>query len=115
MKRDMELIRGLLLQVEGEEEPDLSKWTEEQQVYHMALLIEADLVHGATAEGSMGETVAAHAIRLTWDGHEFLEAARDDTVWKKAREQIAKAGGHVTLPILTALLTQFLKQQIGMP
>lgn len=47
MKRDMDLIRLKLMQVEGEEPaPDLSAYTEEQQVYHMALLIEAGLVDG---------------------------------------------------------------------
>ena len=37
MKRDMELIRLSLLEVEGEEpKPDLSAYTEEQKVYHVA-------------------------------------------------------------------------------
>lgn len=44
MRRDMDLVRLLLLQVEGEEAPDLSAYTNEQQIYHKALLIDAGLV-----------------------------------------------------------------------
>ena len=47
MKRDMNLVRLLLLQHEGEEPtPDLSGFTDEQQLYHEALLIEAHLLDG---------------------------------------------------------------------
>ena len=47
MKRDMELIRLSLLEVEREEPaPDLSGYTKDQKVYHMALYIEAGLVDG---------------------------------------------------------------------
>lgn len=47
MKRDMNLIRLQLLESEGgEPKPDLSAYTEEQLMYHSALLIEAGLVHG---------------------------------------------------------------------
>jgi hypothetical protein len=47
MKRDMNLIRLFLLETEGEDpKPDLSAYTEDQRVYHSALLIEAELVHG---------------------------------------------------------------------
>jgi hypothetical protein len=47
MKRDMELIRLSLLEVEREEPaPDLSGYTKDQKVYHMALYIKAGLVDG---------------------------------------------------------------------
>ena len=43
MKRHLELIRLSLIEVEGEEPaPDLSGYTEDQKVYHMALCIEAN-------------------------------------------------------------------------
>jgi len=48
MRRDMNLIRQLLLLYEGEEpKPDLSQFSEDQQVYHSALLIEAKPVDGS--------------------------------------------------------------------
>ena len=55
MKRDMELIRLSLLEVEGEKPvPDLSAYTEDQKVYHMALCIEAGLVDGDIVKDGNG-------------------------------------------------------------
>lgn len=115
MKRDMDLIRALLLQTEEEEKPDLSGWTEKQQVYHMALLIEANLVHGEIIEDQNGRVASTLTTRLTWDGHEFLDAARDDTVWKKVKEKLAAVGTNVAWPVLTAVLTDLAKKKLGIP
>jgi len=116
MKRDMNLIRLLLLEVEGEEpRPDLSAYTEDQRIYHSALLIEAGLVHGQVLENGSGQPVGTVISRPTWAGHEFLDAARNDTIWKKATEQIKKSGVDVTITLLKDILNQLLKQSLGLP
>ncbi len=116
MKRDMNLIRLLLLETEGEEPgPDLSSFTEEQRVYHSALLIEAGLVHGEIILDGNGQPAGAVALRLTWAGHEFLDAARNDAIWHKAGERIKKSGVDVTISLLQELLKQLLKQSLGLP
>jgi hypothetical protein len=116
MKRDMDLIRLLLLQCEGEEpKPDLSSYTEEQQVYHAALLVEAALIHGAVLKDGEGHLVGAAMVRLTWAGHEFLDAARNETIWRKAGERIKKAGVQVTVAVLEELLKKLLKEPLGLP
>ncbi|MFZ1073703.1 MAG: DUF2513 domain-containing protein [Verrucomicrobiia bacterium] len=53
-------------------------------------------------------------MRPTWDGHEFLDAARNDTIWRKAGEQIKKSGVDVTLSLLKEILNQILKQSLGL-
>jgi hypothetical protein len=112
----MELIRLELLRVEGEHpEPDFEGFTEEQQVYHMALCIEAGLVDGTIIPNGSGYPVATAAIRLTWKGHEFLDAARNDTIWKKALGNIKKAGVQVTLPVLEEVLKKAAKELLGLP
>ncbi len=113
MKRDMELVRALLLDIEGEDKPDLSKWSEKQQLYHLDILIEAGLVLGYPIKDGKGETATVETIRLTWDGHEFLDAARNEKVWSKAKEKLKTVGGSVSLPVLTSLLTSLMKHQIG--
>ena len=115
MKRDMDLIRLLLLRAEGEEPaPDLSAYPHEQQVYHSALLIEAGLVRGEIITDGNGQPNATVTLRLTWKGHEFLDAARNDTVWKKAAETTKKAGVHVTMAVLEELLKKLLKEPLGL-
>jgi hypothetical protein len=116
MKRDMNLIRFLLLDTEGEDpKPDLSPYSEEQKVYHSALLIEAGLVDGRIIGGSNGEPVGTVTLRLTWAGHEFLDAARNDTIWHKAGERIKKSGVDVTMSLTKEILNQILKQSLGLP
>ena len=115
MKRDMNLIRSLLLDIEGEEpKPDLSQYSQEQVIYHTALLIEAGLVDGSIVEDATGYPAMTTTTRLKWMGHEFLDAARDEKSWKRALIVIGKAGGSITLPILKQMLTDFLKDKLGM-
>ena len=116
MKRDMNLIRLQLLETEGEDpKPDLSAYTEEQLVYHSALLIEAGLVHGEVVLDGNGQPVGTVTAPLTWAGHEFLDAARNDTIWHKASERIKKSGVDVTISLMKEILNQLLKQSLNLP
>ena len=116
MKRNMDLIRLLLLKTEGEEPiPDLSGYTNAQLVYHSTLLIEAKLIHGGVITDNKGEVQATNSIRLTWAGHEFLDAARNGTIWKKVLGQIKKAGIQVTLPLLEELLKKSAREILDLP
>jgi hypothetical protein len=112
----MNLIRLLLLETEGAEPtPDFAAFTEDQRVYHSALLIEAGLVHGEIITDGNGQPASTITLRLTWAGHEFLDAARNVTIWKKAEDRIKKAGVDVTISVMSELLKQLLKQSIGLP
>jgi len=116
MKRDMNLIRLLLLDTEGEEpRPDLAGFTEEQRIYHSALLIEAGLIEGVIRKDENGFPSGTVRVRLTWAGHEFLDAARNDTIWKKASEKIKQSGVQVTISLLEELLKKLLKESLGLP
>lgn len=110
----MELIRLLLLDVEGETKPDLSKYTQDQITYHTALLVESELAHGGIGEDERGYPIAAGATWLSWKGHEFLDAARNETVWKKAVSKIKEAGASLPLTILQEVLTVGIKNQMGL-
>lgn len=116
MKRDMELIRLLLLKVEGEEpKPDLSGYTQKQQGYHLAKLIEAGLVNGEISRDNNGNATGAVPIELTWDGHEFLDAARSDKVWNRALSKVKSEGVGVSIGVLKELLVQVAKGFLGIP
>ena len=115
MKRDMDLIRLLMLQTEGEEpRPDLSGYTQAKVLYHYALLIEANLVHGSIIPDKNGDIGATNILRLTWAGHEFLDAARNDTIWKKSWQKITNSGVQVTMTVLEDLLKSNIKEVLGL-
>ncbi len=123
MRRDMDLIRALMLAVEsagdylGVDSGDLhiEGRSAAEIANHVRLLVQAGLLEGseATGDGDGDGTWCFISLRLTWDGCEFLDAARDDTRWRRARDQIRKVGS-VTLPLLSQLLISYLKQELGL-
>lgn len=115
MKRDMELIRAILLHLENGEGSSLPKqYTEEVVAYHIGLCIEANLVHGKIMEDQDGDICGAAMWRLTWEGHEFLDAARNTGVWDKVMATIKAEAAAVPFTILKALLFKMLKEKTGL-
>lgn len=121
MKRDMDLIRLLLLDVEGETKVDLSKYDEEQIWGHKKLLIDSGLVKGKLFEEPSPQVrkksvVVGEDIQgLTWKGHDFLDSARSETVWKKAKMKLASTVGTASFEVIKALLISLAKSEIGLP
>jgi hypothetical protein len=118
MKRDMDLVRKILQAVEAEasgyapNELKIEGYSDEEIGYHALLMAEAGLVIGADITG-MGDTTPTGMIqRLTWEGHDFLDAARQEAIWQKARESIGATVGGVTFGVLKALLIALAKQQL---
>lgn len=92
MRRDFDLIRLLLQEIEGVEDvSDLSKYTKDQQLYHSCLLIEAGLVHGTIVVDQNSNPAHARISRLTWDGHEFLDMTRDPSIWNKVKGAVVES------------------------
>jgi hypothetical protein len=113
MKRDMDLIRLQLMRVEGEEpEPDLAAYSEDQKIYHMALLIEGGLVDGLIRTDGNGYPSGTVAIRLTWSGHEFLDAARNDTIWHKVSKKFKGEGLSIGFELLKTVLIETAKDHL---
>lgn len=118
MKRNPDLIREILFKIEEHQDTeceltdkDLTKTASEEEVlYHVELLIEAGLIKAEMANDITGREVAC-IDRLTWEGHNFVEAARNNTNWQKAKTIMAKTGGFV-LELTKPLLLELLKQQI---
>lgn len=119
MKRDMDLIRKLLLDLEtrdkdGSTDSDISlNYPEEQILYHAYLLVDARLATGFDISHDGCALPQYSLLSLTWNGHEFLEAARNETNWNKAKNVFAKAGG-ILLPVLFEYLASEIKKQIGL-
>jgi len=108
MKRDMELIRLLLIKGESDENPlELSSYAVEDQLYNLQLMEDANLIVARFDRGNCNEVTGASIERLTWAGHDFLDSTRDSKIWKAAKEHIIKPGVSWTF----SLLMEWLKQQ----
>jgi len=116
MKRDFQLIRKIMLEIEANSNGvdfaslEINNSSREQIEYHLALLTEAGLIKAF--DRSSGNELVFIPIRLTWEGHEFLDNARNETVWNKTLQDIGQIAGSVALPILRELLTAALRAQL---
>ena len=117
MKRNMDLVRLLLMRSEGDENAAAAceKFGVDERAYHVQLLIDAGLVEGIVRPNQKGEFTGAVVSRLTWAGHDFLQSIRDDTLWKKAKQQVLKPGASWTFDILKEWAKHELKQRLGLP
>ena len=121
MKRDMDLIRALLLQFEkATDQVDATRLTipnfsRDEIIYHTQLLSEAGLIRAHLyADDSSYLPQIAQVDRLTWEGHEFLDAARDDSTWQKAKETVLSKLGTVSLAVFQSLLISIAKSQLNL-
>ena len=78
----------------------------------MRLLAEAGLLEAVDATAGAG--LDWRPKRLTWKGHEFLDDARNENVWRKTQELVQEKGGSVSLGVLQALLTEVAKSLFGL-
>lgn len=119
MQRDMELIRKILMVIEQTPtgyapELEIEGYLSTQVGYHAYLLIDAGLAHGHEVSAIGSEAPQGLIISLTWEGHEFAEAARDDRRWNRAMGMVAEKGGDVTLDVLKQLLVSLMKGSSGL-
>lgn len=111
MTRDMELVRLLLLQQEqGKAPPELAKYGAQEVCYNVALMADAGLVHASFAPDATNPEFA-QISRLTWAGHDFLDATRNSAIWKAAKDHILKTGVSWTFQTLMEYLRRELLLQ----
>ena len=110
MKRDMDLIRIILLSVEqNHANKFLSDYDEDTIKYHKALCIEADLVEGAILPSGTGNREIPSAVmikKLTWSGHDFIDAIASDTNWTKVKDFLKDGGKQLTIETVKAAVIQ---------
>jgi uncharacterized protein DUF2513 len=119
--RDMDLIRKMVLAIEdaptgfAPRKLSIEGYTPDQIGYHAYLMIDAGLALGTRVDhqGSTGPN--AMLKNLTWAGHEFADAARDQTRWNKAMGIVKEKSGSVTLTVLTELLKSLMKGALNLP
>jgi len=121
MKRDMDLIRELLLKLESlpaergavfhiapdDVEVAVSGYDGDQIAYHLSLIREAGFIESPGSQPMDGITFS----RLSWDGHDFLDAIRDPEIWAKTKRGALAAGGF-TFDLLKDLARGYIKKQI---
>jgi hypothetical protein len=93
VKRDIELIRLLLLrEEEGAAPAELVASDAASINYNSVLAIEAGLLRGQVYEEGGSNLPIGLVTGITWAGHDFLDATRDPRIWKRTRNRALALG-----------------------
>ncbi|PZV07639.1 MAG: hypothetical protein DCF32_06765 [Leptolyngbya sp.] len=124
MKRDLELIRAILLRVE--ETPigrslssplKVDGYGDDVIAEHVRLLKEAGYIEAQLVIGF--NQVGVHQVqdfsitRLLNDGHDFIADAKNPTVWKKTIDFLASKGGDVSLAVVKGVAAKMAFEYFG--
>ncbi|MBN8734047.1 MAG: DUF2513 domain-containing protein [Acidobacteria bacterium] len=122
MKRNMDLVRALLLDVEANQLLSNGRFRLEATGYsrqdisdHLALMRQGGLVwqeqlaRFVTATGEESGSVPA---ALTWHGHEFLDQIRSEDVWGRVKEHALRVSGGLSLEVIKFFIPEVLRQLI---
>ncbi len=124
MKRDMDLIRQILLDFENgkkswscltksvadaicaEDEHVVPDDIAKAHDYHINLL-----VIGGFIEAERNSASVWYIERMTWHGHDFIDSVRDNDIWKETKNAAKSVGGW-SVEILTSLAKGFIKTKL---
>jgi hypothetical protein len=106
----MDLIRLILLNVEDLPlnqywSEELPGYTHDQVFYHVEQMNKAGLIHA-----SLFQPDGFVVYDLTPEGHDFIAAARSDTVWNKAKQTVLSNAGTWTLEAMKYALSVIMQQ-----
>jgi Hypothetical protein (DUF2513) len=113
MQRNMDLVRTILLRMEGNpsgwapHDLGIKGFSPEEIGYHCHIMVQEGLIEGADVTSSRSGGPEAIPTSLTWKGHEFLDLARDQDRWNRAKAVIAKVGS-APIAVWTKVLTDLL-------
>ena len=125
MKRDLDLIREIMLVLEDKMEYGKNfKSTQlieviqdktlsaEKLAYHVGLLVENDFIKAKEYKYQSGEPTDYLINTITSQGQDFIDTIRQDTTWNKIKDKSSNIGGF-TLSLLVDIGKEYLKKQIG--
>ena len=115
MKRDLDLVRKMLLSIEQPGDGGEISWAELEREgyelsavnYHLELLNDAGLIKA-------DELVPGQwwPERMTWAGHEFLDAARDERLWEESRRRVERRFETAPFEIVHELLVRMARDEL---
>ena len=115
MKRDMNLVREILLWATDQDasgvnaNPTIVGYSADQVSHHVHLMSQAGLVEAAVTTALSDPGPTALLLSVTWAGHDFVDAARDNTIWNKAKRKVLSSGSSFTFDLLKDVLVLLAK------
>ena len=120
MKRNLDLIRYILLTTEDSDTSELrvadyitSQYSFNEVSYHITLLIEAGYMIALRADNLSSSYPDYIVQRLTYKGHDFLDTIRNDNVFNKTKTIISSTVGTTALSLIKDVALNYAKDMLG--
>lgn len=128
MKRDLELVREILMFfekrtndkmiqpkhiIEGSE-LEISGYEGRLISDHIDIMYEAGLLEGYADRTKDGRLIKVYPTRLTWNGHEFLAAAQNETAWSKFKDKLKSTGSAIPFKVAESVLLKYIEKEVGL-
>lgn len=125
MKRDIELVLKILKVLEEREDVSMVGDIEDLKLpdydnrvvnYHLLRMYEAELIDAEAVTSSTTKTrlIQVYPFGLTWQGHEFLDAMKNQSVFSKVKEKLRGKLDDIPFVLLKELALKFAREQLGL-
>ena len=122
MQRDMELVIKILDFLEKRDDisvigkPQIDGYDDRVVAYHLRRMFEAGLLD---AESTNSKTtperiITVYPFGLSWEGHEFLDSMRNETVAAQVRSKLGSTLANVPFTIIRELALTLGRAQVGL-
>jgi hypothetical protein len=133
MKRDMDLVREILIAIEDDPRFDGSTFIGSHELYktaqreslanyppgeldyHLSMLIEQGYIKGRYPPATLSDFGPPSPLisKLTWEGHELCASIRDPDIWTKTKGRAGQIAA-VTFPIFVEIAKSEIKKRLGL-
>lgn len=112
LKRNWEIIRAILLNLEDTSSPiaaltpdKMPEYPEQEVAYNMRLLDQGGYVKGNFVVSHSGDGAICAAIvkQITNSGHDLLDTIRNDSVWSKTKDTFESKGLDMTIDLVISV------------
>lgn len=117
MKRDMDVIRAIMLAVRDDHRDRLVNLEGVETnifKFHAHLLIDGGFAEGRVHRTYNGPVRLVELFRLTWKGHDFIDSVADDMIWAKTKKKITSSSISWTFDILKEVAVGFIKEGLNL-
>ena len=118
MKRNMDLVRLILLEIENIYQSTaiynltIDGYDAEMIAYHCKIIHEAGLISEYKAQYADNKLYGFGVGSLTWDGNDFLDKIRDDSQWKKIKDAITEKGFPMVIETIKLVANAFISTAV---
>ncbi len=118
-ERNFDLIRLILMELEKSPLDSMvtnanlrfEDYDSKVVAFHLEMLKEAGFIDASIAKTADAKRTPQFMVKkILWEGYEFLDNAKNDTIWKKFKAQAEKKGSSMSMAVANGLLTAFAKK-----